>query len=133
MKVNLRKAMNKFFSNPAFEMIYSEAMANALDANATRLRIDISLESFDRPETLSIKIQDNGNGFSEEMLRALRDRIREIEAGKVSIEESGGHIGLINTCLRLHYYSNGQVHVSIRNDGGAVITISMPCSGNPVP
>ena len=81
MKVNLRKAMNKFFSNPAFEMIYSEAMANALDANATRLRIDISLESFDRPETLSIKIQDNGNGFSEEMLRALRDRIREIEAG----------------------------------------------------
>ena len=66
MKVNLRKAMNKFFSNPAFEMIYSEAMANALDANATRLRIDISLESFDRPETLSIKIQDNGNGFSEE-------------------------------------------------------------------
>ncbi|MBR6124117.1 ATP-binding protein [Candidatus Saccharibacteria bacterium] len=66
MKVNLRKAMNKFFSNPAFEMIYSEAMANALDANATRLRIDIYLESFDKPETLSIKIQDNGNGFSEE-------------------------------------------------------------------
>ena len=82
---------------------------------------------------LILEIRDNGNGFSEEMLRALRDRIREIEAGKVSIEESGGHIGLINTCLRLHYYSNGQVHVSIRNDGGAVITISMPSSGNPVP
>ena len=44
----------------------------------------------------------------------------------MSIEVTGGHIGLVNTCLRLHYYSQGKMHVSIRNDGGAVVTITMP-------
>ena len=66
MKINLRKAVNRFFSNPSFEMIYSEAMANALDANATFMNIDISINAFDQPESLTIKIQDNGDGFSEE-------------------------------------------------------------------
>lgn len=66
MKINLRKAVNRFFSNPSFEMIYSEAMANALDANATVMSIDISIKSFEQPESMTIKIQDNGDGFSEE-------------------------------------------------------------------
>ena len=66
MKINLRKAVNRFFSNPSFEMIYSEAMANALDANATVMSIDISIKSFDQPESMTIKIQDNGDGFSDE-------------------------------------------------------------------
>ena len=77
---------------------------------------------------LILDIRDNGTGFSEEMLRSLRERIRDIEDGKVSIEVAGGHIGLVNTCLRLHYYSQGKMHVSIRNDGGAVVTITMPAS-----
>ena len=75
---------------------------------------------------LILDIRDNGTGFSDEMLRSLRERIRDIEDGKVSIEVAGGHIGLVNTCLRLHYYSQGKMHVSIRNDGGAVVTITMP-------
>ena len=77
---------------------------------------------------LILDIRDNGTGFSEEMLRSLRERIRDIEDGKVSIEVAGGHIGLVNTCLRLHYYSQGKMHVSIRNDGGAVVTITMPAN-----
>ena len=75
---------------------------------------------------LILEVRDNGNGFSDEMLESLRSRIREIEEGKVSIEESGGHIGLINTCLRLHYYSHGKMRVTIRNDHGAVITLFIP-------
>jgi len=66
MKINLRKAVNRFFSNPSFEMIYSEAMANALDANATFVSIDIFIKSFDQPESLIVKIKDNGDGFSDE-------------------------------------------------------------------
>lgn len=66
MKINLKKTVNRFFSNPSFEMIYSEAMANALDANATVMSIDISIKSFEQPESMTIKIQDNGDGFSEE-------------------------------------------------------------------
>ena len=76
---------------------------------------------------LILEIRDNGTGFSDEMLHSLRSRIEEIEAGKVSIESTGGHIGLVNTCLRLHYYSKGVMRVSIRNENGAVITMTMPC------
>ena len=75
---------------------------------------------------LILTIRDNGTGFSDEMLESLRRRIREIDSGNVSIEKSGGHIGLINTCLRLHYYSKGRMHITIHNDNGAVITLTMP-------
>lgn len=77
-------------------------------------------------EELILTIRDNGTGFSDEMLGNLRQRIKEIDAGLVSIEKSGGHIGLINTCLRLHYYSKGTMHMTIHNDHGAVITLTMP-------
>lgn len=86
-------------------------------------------------ELLILEIRDNGTGFSEEMLQSLRSRIHAIEAGTVSIESTGGHIGLTNTCLRLHYYSKGTMLISIKNDSGAVITLTMPCaaSSRPLP
>lgn len=77
-------------------------------------------------ENLILTIRDNGTGFSDEMLEKLRARIREIDAGKVAIDKSGGHIGLTNTCLRLHYYSSGKMRITIHNDHGAVITLTMP-------
>ncbi|MGN1019645.1 MAG: sensor histidine kinase [Aristaeellaceae bacterium] len=77
---------------------------------------------------LVLEIRDNGTGFSDDMLQSLRSRIRDIEAGTVSIEATGGHIGLINTCLRLHYYSKGAMRMAIGNEGGAVITLTMPCA-----
>ncbi len=76
---------------------------------------------------LLLEIHDNGTGFSDEALQNLRERMAEIAAGKVDIQSSGGHIGLINTCLRLYYYSNGKMHVTIRNENGAVVTLSLPC------
>ena len=82
---------------------------------------------------LVLIIRDNGTGFSEEMLQSLRGRIRAIEEGTVSIESTGGHIGLINTCLRLHYYSKGAMRIAIGNDNGAVITLTMPCSAEKQP
>ena len=54
-------------------------------------------------ERLILEIQDNSTGFSDEMLQGLRNQIAESESGKVSIESIGGHIGQVNTCLRLHY------------------------------
>lgn len=82
---------------------------------------------------LVLIICDNGTGFSEEMLQSLRSRIRAIEEGTVSIESTGGHIGLINTCLRLHYYSKGAMRIAIGNDNGAVITLTMPYSAEKQP
>ena len=77
-------------------------------------------------DQLILTIRDNGTGFSEEMLQSLNARIQEIEKGWTTHEAASGHIGLVNTCLRLHYYSHGQMHISIRNDGGAVINVTIP-------
>lgn len=80
MKINLRKAVNRFFSNPSFEMIYSEAMANALDANATFVSIDIFIKSFDQPESLIVKIKDNGDGFSDENFQRFSSLMNTIDS-----------------------------------------------------
>ncbi len=80
---------------------------------------------------LKLEIRDNGTGFSEEMLQNLQERIAQIDAGKVSVQSMDGHIGLLNTCLRLHYYSKGQMRISIRNDVGAVVTLVIPCDTPP--
>ena len=45
MEVNISQAQKIFFSRSSFEMIYFEAFANALDANATTVDIDINLKS----------------------------------------------------------------------------------------
>ena len=60
------------------------------------------------------------------MLRQLRYQISRVEANSLSIESSGGRIGLINTCLRLHYYSKGTMHMTLRNDQGAAVTLTFP-------
>ena len=104
--------------------LVENAMTHGFDG--TNIVRKLSVTGKVKSGILILEIRDNGNGFSDEMLESLRSRIREIEEGKVSIEESGGHIGLINTCLRLHYYSHGKMRVTIRNDHGAVITLFMP-------
>ena len=42
MKVKLDQAVKMFFGNSSLEMVYFEAIANALDANATEIEIKIS-------------------------------------------------------------------------------------------
>src|SRR5574344_181276 len=66
MKVVVKNAVNRFFSNTNFEMIYSESMANALDAQATQLDINIKIDSFENSSSLAIVIQDNGVGFTDQ-------------------------------------------------------------------
>jgi hypothetical protein len=66
MKVKLSQAVKMFFGNSSLEMIYFEAIANALDANATEIEIKISIKALNQPETLRIEISDNGEGFTDE-------------------------------------------------------------------
>lgn len=66
MKVKLSQAVKMFFGNSSLEMVYFEAIANALDANATDISIKISVEALNKPETLKIEISDNGEGFTDE-------------------------------------------------------------------
>ena len=98
--------------------------------NGMNVKRVLSVSGYVLADTLVLVIRDNGTGFSEEMLKSLRCRIREIEDGKVSIESTGGRIGLVNTCLRLYYYSKGAMRVAISNDSGAVVTMTFPAAGN---
>ena len=66
MKVKLSQAVKMFFGNSSLEMVYFEAIANALDANATDISVKISVEALNKPETLKIEISDNGEGFTDE-------------------------------------------------------------------
>lgn len=65
MEVNVQKAVKMFFSNSSFEMIYSEAFANALDAGANEIRINISLPDPTQLQNLNLEISDNGVGFDD--------------------------------------------------------------------
>jgi len=64
MEVNVSNARKQFFSQSALEYVYSEAVANAIDASASKISIDIRIQGFNFPETLEIDIQDNGCGFN---------------------------------------------------------------------
>ena len=67
MEIETEYAVQIFHPNPAFAQIYSEAVANAIDAGATDIRISIKTDGkIQSPNQLEIIIQDNGVGFSEE-------------------------------------------------------------------
>lgn len=65
MEVNVNKAVKMFFSSSSFEMIYNEALANALDADATEVSIRINLPDPTEIVNLSLQIADNGVGFND--------------------------------------------------------------------
>lgn len=66
MKVNTRQAIKLFFQNPSLEMVFKEAIANSLDANASKIDVHISIDSLEKQETLKFCITDNGEGFTDD-------------------------------------------------------------------
>lgn len=61
-----KNAIPLFFPNATYEQVYFEAVANALDAGASEIKIKIEIEEFSKPETLEVTITDNGIGFTDE-------------------------------------------------------------------
>lgn len=66
MKVKLSQAVKMFFTNSSLEMIYFEAIANALDAGATEINIKIVMNNKSTLSSLKITIEDNGIGFTND-------------------------------------------------------------------
>jgi len=66
MDIETSGAIKLFFPNPSLTLVYFEALANALDAGATEVSIDIDVQAFDQPKTLKITVSDNGVGFTDE-------------------------------------------------------------------
>ena len=52
MQVNIKQAIRLFFSNPSLDMVFIEAIANSLDADASKISICISIDELGKQETL---------------------------------------------------------------------------------
>lgn len=66
MDVNVKRAVKMFFSKSSFEMIYFEALANAIDAGATEFNIHIILPEASDWLNMSLELTDNGVGFTDD-------------------------------------------------------------------
>ena len=78
---------------------------------------------------LRIIVRDNGIGFEEDVLEALREKIRIIETNSnFDNSEVTLNVGLPNTFARLYYYSKGTIQMHLLNDNGAVVEILIPAN-----
>ena len=66
MEVKLSQAVKMFYSKSSFDMIYLEAVANALDAGATEVEIYFEALSVSDTKSFKLKISDNGVGFTDD-------------------------------------------------------------------
>lgn len=88
---------------------------------------EVSLTGTVENHQLRLTIRDNGNGFSEEALDRLHTAFRQMEADPSAFSSEGGeHLGLINTYLRLLHASKGKIRMTLINDNGAVIILTLP-------
>ena len=76
MDIETSSAIRLFFPNPSLILVYFEALANALDAGATEVSIDIDIQAFDKPDTLKITITDNGDGFTDENFERFKTLLK---------------------------------------------------------
>jgi len=76
MDIETSGAIKLFFPNPSLTLVYFEALANALDAGATEVSIDIDVQAFDKPDTLKITVSDNGDGFTDENFERFRKLLK---------------------------------------------------------
>lgn len=88
----------------------------------------INLTGVIEDSLLRLTIRDNGSGFSEQVLSQLSSAFADINREHTPYSDpANGHIGLINTYMRLHHYSRGKIRMSLYNDGGAVVELILPC------
>ena len=113
--------MPKLTLQPIIENAVTHGFAGRTDPREVRItgRVDNG--------QLKLILRDNGNGFSEEALLRLRHAFADMEAAPTAFSAVGGeHLGLINTYLRLLHASNGRIRMTLHNDAGAVITLTLP-------
>ncbi|MEQ8390454.1 MAG: ATP-binding protein [Thalassospira sp.] len=76
MDIEASNAIKLFFPNPSLLMVYFEAIANALDADANNISVNLKLSSFDSPSSLQLTITDNGRGFTDENFNRFKTLLK---------------------------------------------------------
>lgn len=101
MDIETAGAIRLFFPNPSLTLVYFEAVANALDAGATEVSIDIDVQAFDKPDTLKITVSDNGDGFTDENF----DRFRKLLRPRDKFHKGIGRLVFLNYFSRVEVTS----------------------------
>ena len=85
------------------------------------ISVQIGLKSDNSGNYISIRIEDNGKGFSKEI-------ISEIQSGSFPCENTDKHIGIWNVKRRCQLYYHAEVSISFFNhpEGGAVVEMALP-------
>lgn len=92
--------------------------------------LKIAIRIWNEDDCWYANIRDNGNGFSEEALKIIRDRIADMNPEQQHPALSINGMGLVNIYLRLRLYYNSQFTFQLENKappdsiyGGVSITI----------
>lgn len=101
MDIEPSGAIKLFFPNPSLTLVYFEALANALDAGATEVSIDIDVQAFDKPDTLRIAVSDNGDGFTDENF----DRFKTLLKPRDKFHKGIGRLVFLNYFDRVEVIS----------------------------
>ena len=117
----MRLTLPKLTLQPIVENALTHGFAGRTDPRA------VSITGTLVDGTLQLVVRDNGNGFSEASLARLHGAFRDMESNPSAFSSEGGeHLGLINTYLRLLHASKGHIRMTLHNDSGAVITLTLP-------
>ncbi len=75
--------------------------------------------------TIVMEVEDTGRGMDEEEVAFLNDRMNNCTIEDI---KGGSHVGILNACLRLRMYTDGDAHFEIESEKevGTYITISVP-------
>ena len=101
MDIETSGAIRLFFPNPSLTLVYFEAVANALDAGATDVSIDIDVQAYDKPDTLKITVTDNGDGFTDENF----DRFKTLLKPRDKFHKGIGRLVFLNYFDRVEIVS----------------------------
>ena len=97
--------------------------------------VEISIAS----QWITIRVMDNGCGFSPQILEQLRRRISTFSADGQMLaqlkESRPDNVGLLNTYSRLYLRYRGRIRMELANrlPRGSVVTIILPAESNPAP
>ena len=97
--------------------------------------VEISIAS----QWITIRVMDNGCGFSPQILEQLRRRISTFSADGQMLaqlkESRPDNVGLLNTYSRLYLRYRGRIRMELANrlPRGSVVTIVLPAESNPAP
>ncbi|MBU7595944.1 sensor histidine kinase [Metabacillus halosaccharovorans] len=106
-----------------FERIFDNLIMNAIKHNPTSTIITLIIKRGKNPDSIAIKIKDNGVGMEEEMKEKLFDRYYRGTNTEEKVDGAGLGMSIAKEIVKLH---NGDIHVSSRVGEGTVITLTFP-------